>query len=110
MNSLNEYQEELNQSRRHRSVINPSMENIQILESNIISNNQNNILLNKMKLRSNSLFAYQEFDNYYTSFFEKYNLEKTLSSTYNSSFSNSLIEEVNFSQNSKKEKSRKFLS
>ncbi len=28
MNSLNEYQEELNQSRCHSSVINPSMENI----------------------------------------------------------------------------------
>ena len=101
MNSSINPQGQINQSKRHRSVINPSMENFQILESDIISNNPNNLSLNKIKLRSNSLFAFQEFDKF-TSLFENYNYENA--STYNSSFSNSSIEEDNFSQNSKGKK------
>ncbi len=103
MNS-SEISEEKGKSKRHKSVINPSMEEIQIFESGDIITNNNNIPLKKIKLRSNSLFAYQEFDKY-TSLFGINNIEKT-SSSNNSSFNNNSEEEDeysdNFPQNNKK--------
>ena len=96
--------EEKGKSKRHKSVINPSMEEIQIFESGDIITNNNNFPLKKIKLRSNSLFAYQEFDKY-TSLFGINNIEKT-SSSNNSSFNNNSEEEDeysdNFPQNNKK--------
>ena len=103
MNS-SEISEEKGKSKRHKSVINPSMEEIQIFESGDIITNNNNFPLKKIKLRSNSLFAYQEFDKY-TSLFGINNIEKT-SSSNNSSFNNNSEEEDeysdNFPQNNKK--------
>ena len=90
---------EIIQSKRHKSVLNPTMQEIQILESDIISNyhsNENTPSKKKIKLRSNSLFAYQEFDKY-TSLFGK-NIQVT-SSSNNSSFINNSEEDDEFSDN-----------
>ena len=68
----NKNEKEIIQSKRHKSVITPSMNDIQLFESNdIISNNQNQPS-KKIKLRSNSLFAYQEFDKYISLFGIRY--------------------------------------
>ena len=99
MNSAENLEKEIKESKRHKSTINPSMENIQMLEPNIISNNQNNLFSNTIKLRSNSLFTYQEFDKF-TSLFGNQNFENTPS--YNSSFSNSTNEEDIIYQDKKK--------
>ena len=99
MNTAENKEIQIKESKRHKSTINPSMENIQMLEPNIISNNQNNPFLNTIKLRSNSLFTYQEFDKF-TSLFGNQNFENTPS--YNSSFSNSTNEEDIIYQDKKK--------
>ncbi len=95
MSSQN-FQQDQSQSKRHKSVLTPSLEDIEILRLEEL----NNISLNKIKLRSNSLFAFQEFDKF-TSLFENHNLENI--SSYNTSLSNSSYEEENF-QNSKNKK------
>ena len=87
-------QQDQSQSKRHKSVLNPSLEDILQLED------LNNISLNKIKLRSNSLFAFQEFDKF-TSLFENNKIENT--SSYNTSISNSSYEEE-IIQNSKNKK------
>ena len=89
-------QQDQSQSKRHKSVLNPSLEDIELLQLEDL----NNISLNKIKLRSNSLFAFQEFDKF-TSLFENNKIENT--SSYNTSLSNSTYEEEN-SQNSKNKK------
>jgi hypothetical protein len=99
MNTAENKEIQIKESKRHKSTINPSMENIQMLEPNIISNNQNNLFSNTIKLRSNSLFTYQEFDKF-TSLFGNQNFENTPS--YNSSFSNSTNEEDIIYQDKKK--------
>ena len=99
MNSAENLEKQIKESKRHKSAINPPMENIQMLEPNIISNNQNNLFSNTIKLRSNSLFTYQEFDKF-TSLFGNQNFENTPS--YNSSFSNSTNEEDIIYQDKKK--------
>ena len=88
------FQQDISQSKRHKSVLNPSLEDILQFED------LNNLSLNKIKLRSNSLFAFQEFDKY-TSLFENNNIENT--SSYNTSISNSSYEEE-IIQNSKNKK------
>ena len=99
MNTAENKEIQIKESKRHKSTINPSMENIQMLEPNILSNNQNNLFSNTIKLRSNSLFTYQEFDKF-TSLFGNQNFENTPS--YNSSFSNSTNEEDIIYQDKKK--------
>ncbi len=99
MNSAENLENEIKESKRHKSAINPPMENIQMLEPNIIPNNQNNPFSNMIKLRSNSLFTYQEFDKF-TSLFGNQSFENTPS--YNSSFSNSTNEEEIISHVQKK--------
>ena len=89
-------QQDQSQSKRHKSVLNPSLEDIELLQLEDL----NNISLNKIKLRSNSLFAFQEFDKF-TSLFENNKIENT--SSYNTSLSNSTYEDEN-SQNSKNKK------
>ena len=96
MNS-SEISEEKGKSKRHKSVINPSMEEIQIFESGDIITNNNNFPLKKIKLRSNSLFAYQEYDKY-TSLFGINNIQYTSSSNNSSYIENSEIEDE-FSDN-----------
>ena len=104
MNSPSQTNDEKLQSKRHRSVITPTMENIQIFNQNdIISNKQNeNKLKKKIKLRSNSLFAYQEYDKY-TSLFGINNIQYTSSSNNSSYIENSEIEDE-FSDNYQNQK------
>ena len=98
MNSPSQSNEEILQSKRHKSVITPTMENIQIFnQKDIISNTQNNTPKKKIKLRSNSLFAYQEYDKY-TSLFGINNIQYTSSSNNSSYIDNSEIEDE-FSDN-----------
>ena len=96
MNSSQETEEKL-ESKRHKSVINPSVEEIQIFKSGDIITNNKNFPLKKIKLRSNSLFAYQEYDKY-TSLFGINNIQNT-SSSNNSSFNGDSEEEDEFSDN-----------
>ena len=51
MSSQN-FQQDISQSKRHKSVLNPSLEDILQFED------LNNLSLNKIKLRSNSLFSF----------------------------------------------------
>jgi hypothetical protein len=94
----NKNEKEIIQSKRHKSVITPSMNDIQLFESNdIISNNQNQPS-KKIKLRSNSLFAYQEFDKYISLFGINNNIQYTSSSNNSSDIDNS-EEDDEFSDN-----------
>lgn len=70
----------MNQNKRHKSVINPSdLFQMQSPQKTTVSSIGSSSSVNKLPLRSNSIFAYQEYDEF-SSFIDNTNNYKTSSS------------------------------
>ena len=92
----------MNQYRRHKSELNPSdLLQLQSSQKTTVSSVGSSSSVNKMTLRSNSIFAYQEYDEF-SSFMDNTNTQNSIQSPEEGN-TNSLNQSQDSSSNSDSE-------